>query len=70
MPLHPLSSFEIQKYYQNKTRFNDVYSRSNLPKTKDGEYVNNLDEYKSIKTHWIALYVNGDNVIIFRQLQS
>ena len=22
----------------------------------------NLDEYKSIGTHWIALYVNGDKV--------
>ena len=21
----------------------------------------NLDEYKSIATHWIALYVNGNN---------
>ena len=23
-------------------------------------YVVNLDEYKSIGTHWIALYVNGN----------
>ena len=20
-----------------------------------------IDEYKSIKTHWIGLYINGDN---------
>ena len=26
------------------------------------DYVINLDEYKSIGTHWIALHVNGDNV--------
>ena len=26
------------------------------------EYVINLDEYESIETHWIALYLNGDNV--------
>lgn len=26
-------------------------------------YVRNLDEYKSVETHWIALYVNGNNVI-------
>ena len=25
----------------------------------------NLDEYKSIGTHWIALYVNGNNVTNF-----
>ena len=24
--------FEIQKYYQNESRFNGVYSRDNLPK--------------------------------------
>ena len=25
----------------------------------------NLDEYESVGTHWIALYVNGDNVRYF-----
>ena len=29
---------------------------------KDGPYVINLDKYKSIGIHWIALYINGDNV--------
>ena len=38
---------------------NDVYSRNNLPKTKGTPYVTNLDEYKSIKTHWIALNLKG-----------
>ena len=34
---HPLTNFEIQKYYQNEHRLNGVYSRNNLPeKTKDG----------------------------------
>ena len=32
---HPLTNFEIQKYYQNKRRFNGVYLRNNLPKIKD-----------------------------------
>ena len=27
-----VSTFEIQKYYQNKPQFNYVYSRNNLPK--------------------------------------
>ena len=45
MPLHPLTNFEIQKYYQNESRFNGVYSRDNLPKIKNGAYVINLDEY-------------------------
>ena len=30
MPSHPLTNFEIQKYYQNEPRFNKVFSRDNL----------------------------------------
>ena len=56
---------EAKKYYQNKPRFNHVYWRNDLPKVKDEVYVVNLDEYKSIGNHWIALYVNADNVIYF-----
>ena len=65
MPPHPLTNFEIQKYYQNEPKFNGVYSRNNLPKLKDGGYVINLDEYESIGTHWIALYINDNNVTYF-----
>ena len=32
---HPLTYFEIQKYYENKPKFNGVYSRKNLSKIKD-----------------------------------
>ena len=48
MPPHPLTNFEIQKYYQNEHRFNGVYSRENLPKIKQAAYVINLDEYSDI----------------------
>ena len=30
-----------------------------------GAYIINLDEYKSIGYHWIALYLNADNVTYF-----
>ena len=56
---HPLSSFEIQKYYQNKPRCNGVYSRNNVSKIKDGRYIINLDVYESIGTQWNSLYVNA-----------
>ena len=62
---HPLTNFKIQKYYQNELRFNDVYSRDNLPKIKDGAYIINLDEYSDIGTHWVALYVYNDDVTLF-----
>ena len=62
---HPLTNFEIQRYYQNEPKFNGVYLRNTLPKIKEGPYVINLDEYKSIGTHWIALYVNADKIVYF-----
>ena len=34
-----------------------------MPKIKDGAYVINLDEYSDIGTHWVALYVQNNNVI-------
>ena len=30
-----LTSFEIHKFYENKPKFNGVYSRNNLSKKKD-----------------------------------
>ena len=65
MPPHPLTNFEIKKYYQNEARFNGAYSRDNLPKIKDGTYIINLDEYSDIGTHWVALYVQNNNVTYF-----
>ena len=62
---HALTNFEIRKYYQNEPKFNSVYSRNNLSKTKDGAYIINLDGYESIGTNWIALYENAKNVIYF-----
>ena len=64
MPPHPLTNFEIQKYYQNERRFNGVYSRDNLPRIRDGAYIINLDEHSDIGTRWIALYVQN-NVTYF-----
>ena len=54
MPFHPLTNFEIPKYYQNEPRFNGVYSRYNLSV-----------EYSDIGTHWIALYVQNNDVTYF-----
>ena len=62
---HPLTNFEIQKYYQNEPRFNGVYSRDNLPKIKDGAYVINFDEYSDVETHCVALCVHNNDVTYF-----
>ena len=53
-------------YYQNEPRFINMYSRDNLPnKIKDEAYIINLDEYSDIGTHWVALYVQNNNVTYF-----
>ena len=66
LPAHPLTNFEIQEYCQQEPRFNEVFSRDNLPNIiKNGAYVINLDEYHDIGTHWVALYVNNTIVTYF-----
>ena len=64
-PPHPLTNFEIQKYYLNEARFNGVYSRDNLSKIKDEAYIINRDDYSDIGTHWVALYVHNNCVTYF-----
>ena len=64
IPPHPLTNFEIQKYYENEPRFNGIFSRHNLPKKiKDGAYAINLDEYKDVGTHWIALFCKKNEIV-------
>ena len=65
MTLHSLTNFVIQKYYQTEPKLNGVYSRNDLLKIKNGAYVINLNEFKSIGTHWIALYVDSNNITCF-----
>ena len=66
MAPHPLTNFETQEYYKSEPRFNDAYSRDNLPKTiKNGRYVINVDEYEDLGTHWIALNVKNNKITYF-----
>ena len=63
---HPLTNFEIQKYYDNEPRFNGVFSRDDLPKKiNDEAYVINLHEYEDTGTHWIALFCKKDETVYF-----
>ena len=64
IPSHPLTNFEIQKYYQNKPRFNGFFPRDSLPKKiKDRTYVINIEEYADVGTHWIALFCNRSEIV-------
>ena len=50
---------------KNEPRFNGAYSGDNPARIKDGTYVINLDEYSDIGTHWVALYINKNDVTYF-----
>ena len=41
------------------------YSRDNLPKIKDGTYVITLDEHSDIGTHWVAWWLDNNDVTYF-----
>ena len=60
MSHHPLTNFEIQQYYQDEPKFNGVYS-----KDKDEAYITTRDENFHIETHWVALYVQNNDVNYF-----
>ena len=61
-----MTNIEIQKYYQNESRFNGVYARDNSPRhIKDVTYVIILDEYADAGTHWIALYLKDNKATYF-----
>ena len=51
MPPYPLTNFEKQSYYQKEAK----------PEWKNGTYIINIDEQKTIGTYWMVLYVNGDS---------
>ena len=56
---------DVQLSLKNEAKFNDVYSRNNLPKIKNGAHIINFNEHKSIGTHWVALYMNSNNATYF-----
>ena len=66
MPPHPLTNFEIQKYYKNESRLNGVYSRNNLlKKINDGAYVINIDEHADIGRYCIYLFCSRNEIVYF-----
>ena len=66
MSSHPLTNFEIQKYYENEPRFIGVFSLDNMPKKiKVGTYVINLDKYADVGTHWIDFFCKRSEIVYF-----
>ena len=68
MPPHPLTNFEIQKYYQNDLNLMEFFQEIIFMKKKiikDGTYVINLDEYADVGTHWIVLLCRKTEIVYF-----
>ena len=65
MSPHLLINFEIQRYFQNELKFKGVYSRNNLPKMKDGEFVTGYNEYKLTRTQQLPLYADSNSLKYF-----
>ena len=60
-----MTNIKLQKY-QDKSKLKDVYPRNNLSSSVEYRgYILNLDNHKSIVTHWIALYKNYNSVTYF-----
>jgi len=65
-PPHPLTNFEIEKYYEKEPQFQGVFSRNSLPtRSKDGGYVVNLDDLGKPGTHWVAIFIQKKNAVYF-----
>ena len=65
--LYPLDNWEIANYFNYNPRFNDVFSRNNFRKIKNGAYVINRDDKKkkSKGTHWISLFIDKNVAVYF-----
>ena len=63
--LHLLRKIEITKYFNYKSRFNGVYSKDKLPRTKNGVYLINLSYKKSKVTHWLSLFIEINTAVCF-----
>ena len=66
MPLHPLTNFEIKRYYQNEPRFNGVFSKDNLPKKiKHGAYITNLHSMQVLVSTGLLYFVKKAKLFIW-----
>ena len=55
----------MTKYFNYEPRFNDVFSRNNLSRIRDGAYVTNLDNKKSKRIHWASLFIDRNTTAYF-----
>ena len=65
--LHPFSEIETTNCFNNKPRFNGVFSRNNLPRIKNRTYLINIDNKKvkeHIEFHYLLIEIQLHTLII------
>ena len=65
VPLDLLNNIKIIKYFKCEPRFNDVFSRNNLPRIKVEACVINLDDKNSKRTHSVLLFIDKNTAVYF-----
>ena len=60
-----LSWLWFQKVFLSKDNLPNNSNNNNNNNIRNGAYVINLDEYRNIGTHWVALHVNNKTIIYF-----
>ena len=56
---------QYRDYFNYEPRFYDAFSRNDLPRIKDGEFVINLDDKKSKRTHCVLLFIDINTAVYF-----
>ena len=67
--LHPLNNIEITNCFNYEPRFNDVFSKNNLARLKDGAHVIDLDGKNSKGTHYLSTKIQL-YALIFLELKK
>ena len=65
MSPHPLTNFEIQKYYKNEPRSNGVFYRNNSPKKNKGWGLYNKSWWICKCTYTLDCFIFLKNEIIY-----
>ena len=63
VPIHPFSKTEVTKYSNYGPRFNNIFSRNNLPRINDRVYAINLDGKQSNRRHWVPLFIDKNTAM-------
>ena len=60
-----MNNIKVTNRFNQKPRFNGVFSKKKLLTVKYGAYVINLDDNNSKGTYWVLLFIGGNIALYF-----